>query len=131
MKRIIVALLALISLPMIAHAQGAPGSPTFTGTPHGIKVSWTASTSTVAGYNLYRGTVTGGPYTKVNSSLITTLTFLDPNSGLTVSTTYFYVATAVDSSGNESTYSNQASVLTPATFPQNPQAPTGLSGANQ
>lgn len=41
-------------------------------------LTWTASvTVPVAGYNIYRGTVSGGPYTKVNTSLVTTLTYTD------------------------------------------------------
>lgn len=51
-------------------------SPISAPKPH-CDLSWTASTSTVAGYNVYRSTVTGGPYTKVNPSLVTTLTYSD------------------------------------------------------
>jgi len=74
-------------------------------------LSWSASTSTVAGYNVYRGTVSGGPYTKINSSLITTLDYTD--STVQNATNYYYVATAVDSSGNESVYSNEVSAPIP------------------
>jgi fibronectin type 3 domain-containing protein len=75
-------------------------------------VSWGAvSASDLAGYNLYRSTTTGGPYTKVNTSLITGTSF--GNSGLTNGTTYYYVVRSVDTSGNESGNSNQASA-TPA-----------------
>jgi hypothetical protein len=81
----------------------------FTATPvqsHSVALSWTASTSTVSGYNVYRGTVNGGPYTLVNTSLVSVLTFTDSTvqNGLT----YYYVATAVDASGNESAYSTPA-----------------------
>lgn len=44
--------------------------------PH-CDLTWVASTSTVSGYNLYRSTISGGPYTKVNSAVITTLSFSD------------------------------------------------------
>jgi hypothetical protein len=108
-----------------------PGSIAWKGTPHGIALSCTASTSAVAGYNFYRGTVSGGPYVKINSTLQTSCAFEDSYTGLTTSSTYFYVATAVDSSGDESAYSNQASVLTPATFPSNPPSPTNLGGTPQ
>ncbi|PYU19444.1 MAG: hypothetical protein DMG30_24285 [Acidobacteria bacterium] len=33
-----------------------------------IGLSWNASTSVVAGYNVYRATQSGGPYTKLNPS---------------------------------------------------------------
>jgi hypothetical protein len=36
---------------------------------HTVTLSWTDSASTVVGYNVYRGTLSGGPYTKINSAL--------------------------------------------------------------
>jgi fibronectin type 3 domain-containing protein len=65
----------------------------------------------VSGYNVYRSTVSGNSYTKINSSLVTGLTFTD--STVQNGTTYYYVTTAVDSSGNESVYSNVASATIP------------------
>jgi fibronectin type 3 domain-containing protein len=76
-----------------------------------VALSWNASTSTVAGYNVYRGTVSGGPYAKINSSLVAVLDYTD--STVQSSTTYFYVTTAVDSSGNESGFSNEVSATIP------------------
>jgi fibronectin type 3 domain-containing protein len=73
-----------------------------------VALSWTASTSPgIAGYNMYRSTTSGGPYTKINSSLITTTSYNDQTvqSGVT----YYYVSTAVNSQGQESVYSNEAS----------------------
>jgi hypothetical protein len=80
-------------------------------TPHSVALSWQASTSTVAGYNIYRGTTNGGPYSKMNSGLITTLSYTDAN--VSGATTYYYVSTAVDSAGGESAYSNQATAAIP------------------
>lgn len=65
------------------------------------------SESDLAGYNVYRSTTSGGPYTKVNSALVTTSAYGD--TGLTNGTTYYYVVRAVDTSNNESGNSNQAS----------------------
>lgn len=81
------------------------------GQAHSATLSWTASTSTVFGYNVYRGSVSGGPYMLVNTSLVTLLTFTDSSvqSGLT----YYYVTTAVDGSGNESVNSNEAKAVVP------------------
>jgi fibronectin type 3 domain-containing protein len=79
---------------------------------HTVTLSWTASTSTnVVGYYVYRGTVAGGPFTKVTSSPVPGTSYTDNavQSGLT----YFYVATAVDSGGNESGNSNQAQAVIP------------------
>ena len=81
-----------------------------TGT-HTVGVSWQASTSTVAGYNIYRGTASTGPYSKVNSSLITGSNYVDAS--VQAGQTYYYVATAVDSNNNESAYSNQAAAAIP------------------
>ena len=79
---------------------------------HSATLGWTASASSVSGYNVYRGSVSGGPYTLLNSSLVTPLTYTD--STVQGGQTYYYVVTAVDSSGNESSYSSQISGIVPA-----------------
>lgn len=78
---------------------------------HTVQLSWNASTSTVSGYNIYRGTSNGGPYAKMNSALVMSLNYTD--SSLASSTTYYYVTTAVDAAGIESAYSNQANAVVP------------------
>lgn len=78
---------------------------------HSVTLNWTASTSTVVGYNVYRSTTSGGPYTLITSSPVVGTTYTDTT--VQAGVTYFYVVTAVDSSGNESAYSNQASVTVP------------------
>jgi fibronectin type 3 domain-containing protein len=91
---------------VVKVTTAAPPPPT-----HSVLLSWDASTSTVAGYNVYRSTVSGSGFTKLNLSLITTLTYTD--TAVQNGTTYFYAATAVDSSGNESVESPQASPTIP------------------
>jgi len=95
--------------------NAAAGQPCVTPTTHGVSLSWVASTSSnLKGYNVYRGTVSGGPYTKVNSTVVTTLTYSD--SSVQAGQTYYYVVTAVDNSNNESAYSTPpclASIPTP------------------
>ena len=78
---------------------------------HSVALSWIASTSTVAGYNVYRSTVSGTQYAKVNSSLVGSLAYTD----VTVlgGTLYYYVTTAVDAGGNESAHSNEVSANVP------------------
>ncbi len=76
-----------------------------------MTLDWTASTSAVIGYNVYRGTVSGGPYTQLNSSLVMTTQYQD--SSVRSGQTYYYVVTAVDSSQVESTNSNQVSATIP------------------
>ena len=90
------------------------GSVNFTATSgvvHSAALSWTASTSVVAGYNIYRGTVSGGPYTLINTSPVTLLTYTDSN--VVAGQTYFYVTTAVDGSGIESVFSNEVQAAIP------------------
>ncbi len=66
----------------------------------------------LAGYNVYRATVSGGPYTKINGALVTSSTYIDTPVDKT--TIYHYTVTAVDTTGNESVASTEASVTTPA-----------------
>jgi hypothetical protein len=76
-----------------------------------VALSWTASTSTVSGYNVYRSVTSGSGYSRLNAALISGLSFSDTTA--IAGTTYFYVATAVDSSGDESANSNQATASIP------------------
>lgn len=80
---------------------------------HSVDVTWAASTSTpLQGYNVYRSTVSGGPYTKLSPTLSpTTLLFTDttPLSGKQ----YFYVVTALNTSGAESSASSEVAVAIP------------------
>jgi len=88
-----------------------PGAPTgLVATPSTelVDLSWNAnSESDLDGYNVYRSTTSGGPYTKVNGGLLSTASYTD--TGLTSGTTYHYVVTAVDTSANESSDSSEAS----------------------
>jgi hypothetical protein len=76
-----------------------------------VMLSWSASTSTVTGYNVYRSTTSGSGYTKLDSSLITGTTYDDTT--VQTGNTYFYVTTSVDSGGDESAFSNQATATIP------------------
>jgi fibronectin type 3 domain-containing protein len=84
-----------------------------------VMLTWTASTGATS-YNLKRSTTNGGPYATVSSPTVTNYT----DNGLANGTTYYYVVTAVDSSG-ESVPSSQASA-TPVAPAQPPPAPTAL-----
>jgi hypothetical protein len=79
--------------------------------PHSVALSWHASSSAVSGYNVYRATTNGGPYSKINSGLITVASYTDTS--VSGATTYYYVSTSVDSAGIESAYSNQATAAIP------------------
>jgi fibronectin type 3 domain-containing protein len=104
------------SVGISSNATASPASVSLGGTgvapvSHSVTLTWSASNSTVAGYNVYRSTVSGGSYSKVNSSLLAALNYADGS--VTSGSTYYYVTTAVDSSGNESVYSNQVSATVP------------------
>lgn len=75
-----------------------------------VSLNWDASSS-VIGYNVYRGTISGGPYAKLNSSIDGGPSYTDSN--VSSGDTYYYVVTSVDSSNSESAYSNQVSVTIP------------------
>jgi len=74
-----------------------------------VALSWASSTSQVSGYNVYRGVVSGGPYTKLNATVDPSTSYVD--SGLAAGT-YYYVVTSV-ASGVESAYSNQTDAVIP------------------
>ena len=84
-----------------------------TGT-HSVSLKWIApvvdSTHVAAaGYNVKRGTVTGGPYTTIASP--TAITYTD--STVTGGAKYFYVVTAVCPTCSESAPSNEVAVTVP------------------
>jgi hypothetical protein len=79
---------------------------------HTVTLTWTADASPVAGYNVYRSTVSGGPYTRINSALNAATNYVD-NSVLS-GQTYYYVTTAVNTAGAESAYSNQVTASVPS-----------------
>ena len=100
------------NITIASNASGSPAAVSLSGTgvvsvQHSVALAWNASTSTVSGYNVYRSTVSGSGYTKVDSSLVSGLNYTD--STVQSGTTYYYVTTAVDSSGSESVYSNEVS----------------------
>ena len=103
------------NLSFVSNASVATVSEPLSGTgqavQHSVALSWSPSTSTVTGYNVYRGTTSGGPYAKVNSSVDATTTYSDGT--VQSGQTYYYVTTAVASGGMESTYSNESAAQIP------------------
>jgi len=104
------------SVTFTSNAGNSPTVASLTGTgivaSHTVSLSWTASTSqNVVGYNIYRSTISGGPYGKINPSLNASTNYTD--STVADGQTYYYVTTAVNSNNEESTYSNQAEAVIP------------------
>jgi len=84
---------------------------TGTGAQHSVALSWSDSGTGLSGYNIYRSTVSGGPYTKINSAVVVPTS--DTDSTVTAGATYYYAVTAVGTSGGESAYSNQITAAVP------------------
>jgi len=79
---------------------------------HTVNLWWNASTSgSISGYNVYRGASPSGPFSRINPAVNSSLSYSD--SAVQSGTTYYYVTTAVDSSGVESSYSNQVTAAVP------------------
>jgi hypothetical protein len=102
---------------ILSNATGSTSSVTLSGTgtapavAHSVALNWGASGSSVAGYNVYRSSVSGSAYVRVNGGLVGGVSYSD--SGVQSGQTYYYVATSVDASGIESVYSNEVSAIVP------------------
>jgi len=105
------------SVTVTSNATNSPVTISMSGTgaqvaPDQVTLSWTDSATTISGYNVYRSTVSGGLYSKLNSPLITATQYVD--STVQGGQTYYYVVTSVNSSGQESAYSNVATATVPS-----------------
>ena len=105
----IVLALVLVGSPTGTRAQDKSSHTYVVVVGHVVTLSWTASTTSGVTYNVYVGSVSGGPYNKIGNTA--TLQFQDVNA--TAGNTYYYVVTALDSTGDESAYSNQVSATIP------------------
>jgi len=77
---------------------------------HVMIIADPSADSDVVGYNVYYGTASGSYTTKVNAGNATTYIV----SNLQAGSTYYFAATAYDSYGYESSYSNQLSATVPS-----------------
>jgi hypothetical protein len=107
------------SVSLVSDATNSPATVSLSGSgvasqPHSVDLGWVGSTSTgVIGYYVYRSTVSGSGYVKLNAiSVAPTTTYTD--STVQSGASYFYVVTAVDGSGNESTFSNESVATIPS-----------------
>jgi len=93
--------------PLVVALSGTGAAPV----SHTVSLNWTPSSSTYSGFNIYRGSVSGGPYTRLDSSMIPTTSYMDTT--VASGQTYYYVATELDSTGAESNYSSEVSATIP------------------
>jgi len=91
----------IFSISGSAAAQGS----------HSVDLSWTASTSQVAGYRVYVAAVSGGPYTLVTKDLVRGTTYTDTN--VKSGKTYYYIVTSVTANGVESVASKEFTARIP------------------
>jgi hypothetical protein len=104
------AALSFTSNALNAPAETLSGNGTAPPT-HSVSLSWTDGGSGVVGYNVYRGSSSGGPYNKITSGN-PTAAYTD--NSVVAGQSYYYVATALDGSGMESAYSNEAQATVPS-----------------
>ena len=104
------------SITVTSNSSNSPGSVSLSGSgvhlvPHRALLTWTPSTSSVVGYQVYTSAVAGGPYTKLTASLVTTPSYTD--STVQSGKVYYYVVTGVSATDSESAYSNEVAALIP------------------
>lgn len=104
---------SLASPVKLALAGSGTSTNTPTSTPpaasaHTVSLAWSPSASSVIGYHVYRGTSSGGPYSRVSASAIGGLDFSDTT--ISSGGRYYYVVTAQNSTGDESPFSNEAAI---------------------
>ncbi|HXH67166.1 MAG TPA: choice-of-anchor D domain-containing protein [Candidatus Limnocylindrales bacterium] len=104
------------SVTIVSNAANSPLTVSLSGTgasaaSHSVSLSWTPGSSTYSGFNVYRGTTSGGPYTRVDAAMISAADYTDGS--VSSGQTYYYVATQIDSTGAESGYSSEISAVIP------------------
>ena len=133
--KLLIVCLAVLCVPLVAHAQ-----------THTVTLNWTAPPPqtgvTISGYNVYQSTTSGSGYTKLNSTPVSPTNFTTlPLSGGTPGgpgVMYFFVVRSVrppcttcspaETSPVESANSNEASALVPAPPPPPPPVPNPPTG---
>jgi hypothetical protein len=99
-----------ITVALSGTGTTATGNSQPPSTSHSVALTWNPSSGAL-GYNLYVSEVSGGPYTIVNSGLVSGSGYIDSNapSGQTL----YFVATSVNAANQESAYSAETSAVIP------------------
>ena len=103
---------ASASLTFTSNSQTTTTKEALTGTgtaapTHTVNLSWSASSSSnISGYNVYRAVYSSscGSFSRINNGLDTSTLYTDSN--VTDGTNYCYATTAVNTTSQESGYSN-------------------------
>jgi hypothetical protein len=104
------------SITVASNSSNSPRTVSVSGSgvqpqSHRALLTWSPSTSSVVGYQVYASSVSGGPYTRVTNAAVNTASYTDAT--VQSGETYYYVVTAVDSSATESAYSTQVRAVIP------------------
>ncbi len=102
----------------VGFISNATDSPTLepvtgTGTAQGsysVSLSWSGD-ATAVGYNVLRGKAAAGPFHQINTALDSTTDYTDAT--VAAGATYYYVTTAVNAQGEQSSYSNVTEAVIP------------------
>ena len=99
-----------------SNASNSPASISLSGTgvaasSHSVVLSWTGGAVGIGGYHAYSSTVSGGPFVRMTSSLLSSPSYTDTS--VLPGHTYYYVVTAVNSANQESTYSSEVTATVP------------------
>jgi fibronectin type 3 domain-containing protein len=114
-----------VSARVDTQAPAIPASLSASGGDQRVDLAWAANTEPdLASYRIFRG-LESPPSALINIVAAGTETFADL--GLAQGVTYFYRITAIDSTGNESGFSDEASASTDELDLQAPAAPTSLA----
>jgi hypothetical protein len=114
---------ALAQMTKDSPPPAAPSALTATAASSSqINLGWTDNATDESGFKIERST-DGTTFTQVATVAANVATF--SNTGLSVSTTYYYRVRAYNA-GGDSAYSNTANATTPAA-PKTPAAPSGLT----
>lgn len=103
-------------LSVASNASNSPGVESLAGVGvsapvHSVTLSWSDTSSGVAGYNVYRASQSTGPFAKLNAALDSNKSYVD--SSVLAGQTYYYAVTAV-SGGVESSRSFEVKATIPS-----------------
>jgi hypothetical protein len=85
--------IALMGDPALRQDPISPPSGlTASAGPGGVALNWKPGNDAVLGYNIYRSSAPGGPYSRLNDSLIGTTAYLDPD---VAAGSYYYMVRGV------------------------------------
>ena len=106
--------IAAFLAPMLLITAGCGVSNTSntanTTTEHTVALTWDPEPSSIKGYNIYRGSHSGGPYSRI-ASFVSLNSYNDK--AVSSGQTYYYVVTAIGLNSVESGYSDEAVATIP------------------